>query len=251
MKILCVIPARLGSSRFPNKPLKLINNIPMIGYVYKKVIKNKFLTKTYVATCDKKINNYMNSINGNCIMTSKSHERASDRCAEAVKKIEKKENIIFDIIVMVQGDEPLINAKMIDQAIKPMLKSKKIEVVNLLGKIKSLKEFNDRNCIKVVCDKNNYALYFSREPIPTMIRSKKILKGKQICVIPFRKKFLFKYAKMRPTPLEIIESIDMLRILENGGKVYMARTNYNVQSVDTPADLKKVINIINKKKKKK
>ena len=249
MKIVTIIPARMGSSRFPGKPMKKINGIPMIEMVYRNVANSKFVNDTVVATCDQIIKKHINQIGGQAIMTSRKHERASDRCAEALKHLEKKNNVKYDVVIMVQGDEPMVNSKMLEQAIKPMIKNKAIQVVNLMGKIRSLKEFKDKNCIKVVCDVESNAIYFSRESIPSRSKMKHTKMQKQICVIPFRKKFLFKYAKMKPTPLEIIESIDMLRILENGGRVYMARTNYDVQSVDTPADLKKVIRIINNKKK--
>ena len=125
-KNICVIPARMGSSRFPGKPLALINNIPMIEYVYNNVKESTNIKNVWVATPDKEIFDHMNSINGKVIMTSNSHTRASDRCCEALKIIEKQTNQDIDIMVMVQGDEPLINSHMIDQAIQPMLIDKNI-----------------------------------------------------------------------------------------------------------------------------
>jgi 3-deoxy-manno-octulosonate cytidylyltransferase (CMP-KDO synthetase) len=113
-------------------------------------------------------------------------------------------------------------------------------VVNLLGQIKDTDEFEDRNCIKVVCDLKLNALYFSREPNPTRCKVANIPMGKQVCIIPFRRDFLIEYTRMTPTPLEIAESVDMMRILEHGMKVRMAPTKHNTQAVDTPDDLKKV-----------
>ena len=243
MKIISIIPARMGSSRFPGKPLALVNNIPMIEYVYNQVKKSDKLNDVYVATPDEEIYDHMKKVEANVVMTSSSHTRASDRCCEAIKILEKKNNISYDIMVMVQGDEPMINEIMIDQALKPILQNKNKYVTNLLGKIYSVDDLNNKNTIKVVCDKNSNALYFSRSPIPNNIINYPFY-GKQVCVIPFEKNFLFEYSLMKETPLEIKESIDMLRILENGKKVYMSKTDFNNQSVDTLEDLKIVNTLI-------
>jgi 3-deoxy-manno-octulosonate cytidylyltransferase (CMP-KDO synthetase) len=244
MKILALIPARMGSSRFPGKPMAKILGKPMIGHVYDNVKKNELIAEVAVATCDDEINEYINSIDGRAVMTSKKHERASDRCAEALLIIEQEDNIKFDIVVMVQGDEPMINSDMISEAVSPMLDDSKILITNLLGKIESKEEFEDQNCIKVVCDLNNNALYFSREPIPTRSKIEEIPMGKQICVIPFQRDFLIEYNGLKPTPLEIAESVDMLRVLEHGMKVRMVPTNYNTHAVDTEKDLREVEELI-------
>ena len=240
MKILALIPARMGSSRFPGKPMISILGKPMIGHVYERVSSSPLLNLTAVATCDKEVYDYIESIGGIAVMTGDYHERASDRCAEALEKLEKLNNTRYDIVVMIQGDEPMTHPDMIKEAIQPLLDDDEIQVVNLLGTIKEKSEFEDRNCIKVVCDLKMNAIYFSREPIPTNTKVESIPMGKQVCIIPFRRAFLLEYLKLEPTPLEIAESIDMLRILEHGMKVRMARTKHNTQSVDTPDDLKKV-----------
>jgi len=239
-KILALIPARMGSSRFPGKPMAKIIDKPMIGHVYDNVKKNQLLLEVAVATCDEEIYNYIESLGGRVVMTSDKHERASDRCAEALLKVEREDNIKYDIVVMVQGDEPMIHPNMITEALSPMLNDSEILITNLLGKIKNDKEFEDRNCIKVVCDLKSNALYFSREPIPTRSKMSAIPIGKQICVIPFRRDFLIEYNELKPTPLEIAESVDMMRVLEYGMKVRMIPTNYNTHAVDTKEDLKKV-----------
>lgn len=241
MKIIALIPARMGSSRFPGKPLEKINKKPMIGHVYENVKKCKLLDHVVVATCDEEIKEYIESIGGVAVMTSKSHERASDRCAEAMLKIEKSLETKFDIAVMVQGDEPMVHPDMITEALSPFETNTDVQIVNLVGKIKSDEEFNDRNCIKVVCDTQSNALYFSREPIPTIRNPEdQITKNKQICIIPFRREFLIKFNDMSPTPLEEIESVDMMRVLENGFKVKMVPTKYETYAVDTIQDLRKV-----------
>jgi 3-deoxy-manno-octulosonate cytidylyltransferase (CMP-KDO synthetase) len=229
----------MGSSRFPGKPMANILGKPMIGHVYERVAKCDLLTKTVVATCDQEIMDYVESIGGQAILTSDRHERASDRCAEALSYLEEQDGIQYEIVVMVQGDEPMTHPDMISEAVAPMLKNPEIIVTNLLGEIESEEEFEDRNCIKVVCDLDSNALYFSREPIPTRKFGKISIK-KQVCVIPFTRDFLIEYTSLKPTPLEIAESVDMMRVLEHGLKVKMIPTKYITQAVDTLDDLKKV-----------
>ena len=248
MNILALIPARMGSSRFPGKPMERILGKPMIGHVYERVSESPILTDTVVATCDLEIFDYVHSIGGKAVMTSNTHERASDRCAEALLKLEQERQIQYDIVVMVQGDEPMMHHEMISEAVSPMLSDESIQVVNLLGKIEDASEFEDRNCIKVVCDRNSNALYFSREPIPTRCKTQKIPMGKQVCVIPFRRDYLLEYNQLSPTPLEIAEAVDMMRILEWGGKVRMVPTAHSTQAVDTREDLLKVQELMKSRK---
>ena len=238
MNIISIIPARMGSSRFPGKPMAKIAGMPMIGHVYKRVKMSKTLSEVYVATCDKEIYDYIESIGGKAVMTSDCHERCSDRCAEAMLKIEEMTNEKCDIMVMVQGDEPLTFPQMIDESISPMLDDASVMITNLMADLPSVADFENPNEVKVVVDKNLNALYFSREPIPS--RKKGVLNvpmKKQVCVIPFRRDFLLEYNEMEPTPLEIIESVDMMRILENGGNVKMIPTAFVTKAVDTPEDL--------------
>ena len=243
MKVLAIIPARMGSSRFPGKPLAKILGRPMIEHVYENVSKCDLLSKTIVATCDKEIADFIDSIGGKSVMTSDKHERASDRCAEALLSIEQNDGVKYDIIVMVQGDEPMTHPDMISEAITPMINNSEIIVTNLMGEIKSDDEFEDRNCIKVVCDLSNNALCFSREPIPTRKFGNVDMK-KQVCIIPFTRDFLLEYTQLIPTPLEISESVDMMRVLEHGKKVKMVPTKHQTYPVDTQADLKRVEKIM-------
>lgn len=240
MNIVALIPARMASSRFPGKPMTPILGKPMIGHVYERVAKSPLVNLTAVATCDKEVFDYIESIGGVAVMTGTHHERASDRCAEALLKLEAMNNTRYDIVVMVQGDEPLTHPDMITEAVEPLLHDPGVQVVNLLAPIEDQGEFEDRNCIKVVCDLNLNALYFSREPIPTRLRSAAVPMGKQVCIIPFRRDYLLEYNSMPQTPLEIAESVDMLRILEHGMKVRMAPTVHRTQSVDAVEDVPKV-----------
>jgi 3-deoxy-manno-octulosonate cytidylyltransferase (CMP-KDO synthetase) len=244
MRIVALIPARMGSSRFPGKPLAPLLGKPMIGHVYERVTRNPLLTLTAVATCDREICDYVQSIGGRAVMTGSHHQRASDRCAEALGILEAEDGVTYDIVVMVQGDEPMIHPEMISEAVNPMLQDSSLQVVNLLGRIGSSAEFEDRNCIKVVCDLQGDALYFSREPIPTRSKMPVIPMRKQVCVIPFRRNFLLKYTSLEPTPLEIAESVDMMRILEHGMKLRMVPTQYDSHAVDTPRDLELVARLM-------
>ena len=230
----------MSSSRFPGKPMTKILGKPMIQHVYERVSSCNSLDDTYVATCDMEIYNFIISIGGKAVMTANNHERASDRCAEALIKIEKEKNLIYDIVVMVQGDEPMTNSEMVQESLNPIINDDKVNVTNLKGKIDSIKEFEDRNCIKVICDLNNNALAFSREPIPTRANTNNLEMFKQVCVISFRRDFLLEYCELLPTPLEIIESIDMMRVLENGYKVKMVVTNHISYSIDVEKDKERV-----------
>lgn len=245
MNKIAVIPARLASTRLPNKPLALINDIPMIGHCYFRTKMAKNLDEVYVATCDYEIANYIESIGGKAIMTQNTHERCSERTAEAVHKIEAENGSPVQLVVMVQGDEPMLHPNQIDEAISPMLDDPTINVVNLMSEIETRAEHNDPNEVKVVVDINNFAIYFSREPIPSWKKGAKDIRMlKQVCIIPFRRDFLFEYLKMKPTPLEIAESVDMNRILEYGLKVKMVSTSINTYAVDTEDDRVRVENLM-------
>ena len=241
LKTIGIIPARMESSRFPGKPLRKIHGMPMIGHVYKRSEFSSLIDELYVATCNVEIKKYIESIGGKAIMTSSEHERASDRTAEALEIIESDNNCNYEIIVMIQGDEPMITSKMIDSAIEPLKNDKSILISNLITKINSKEEWEDYNEVKVVFDKNLFALYFSREPIPSSKKYlDKISPFKQVCVIPFRKECLLRYNSLEPTELEIIESIDMNRLLENNIKIKLVKSNENTYAVDTEDDLKNV-----------
>ncbi len=231
----------MASTRFPGKPLELINGTPMLGHCYYRTKLSQKLSEVYIATCDQEIKEFCENIGAKCIMTSGDHERASDRVAEAMLEIEKVDQKISEIVVLVQGDEPMIQPSMIDLAIEPLENDASVKVSNGYAKIGTLEEFNDPNEVKVVIDENSDAIYFSREPIPSLKKwDSEVVMHKQVCVIPFRRDYLLEFNKLSQTPLEKIESIDMLRVIEHGQKVRMVEMNYNTFSVDTAEDLEKV-----------
>lgn len=235
MKAVAILPARMGSSRFPGKPLAEILGKPMIQHVWERVSRAKGLSDALVATCDAEIAAACKAFGAPFVMTSDRHERASDRVAEAARSVKA------DVYVMVQGDEPMTVPEMIDEALAPFCDAS-VACVNLAGRIETEAEFDDRNCIKVVMAQNGDALCFSREPIPTRRIGPwgTFPAWKQVCVIPFRADALAKFAALSPTPLEKAESVDMMRFLEHGVKVRMVETKHASHAVDTPADLARV-----------
>lgn len=236
MKILAVIPARMGSSRFPGKPLAPLKGRPMIQHVYERAKLCAAVDEAVIATCDPEIAQAAEKFGAKVEMTASTHERASDRVAEVAARLPA------DIYVMVQGDEPLITPAMIEAALKPLLEDPEVLCSNLMAPIKTEKEFEDRNTIKVLPGKNGDALYMSREPVPTRARLafRELRPFKQVCVIPFRRDFLLLYAGLAPTPLEQAESIDMLRAMEHGYPIRLVETAEATRAVDTPEDLKLV-----------
>ena len=245
MNIIAIIPARMGSSRFPGKPLALIHGVPMVGHVAFRTAMSRCLSATYVATCDTVIEDYCKEAGLACVMTGDHHVRCSTRTAEALLKIEAATGRKADIVVMVQGDEPMVLPGMIDAAVEPMLKDPTINVVNLMADMDTLEEFEDPNEVKVVVDRNSDALYFSREPIPSRKKgADKVPMRKQVCIIPFRRDYLIRFNEMEESPLEICESVDMMRILEHGEKVRMVPTDARTWSVDTPEDLARVTRLM-------
>lgn len=242
MKIIGIIPARMASSRFPGKPLAPIQDIPMIGHVYFRSKMCKSMDEVYVATCDQEIVDYVEGIGGKAIMTADTHERASDRAAEALLKIEGDTNEKVDIVVMIQGDEPMITPEMIDDAVQPLVDQPgEVNITNLMADFHTQEEHEDPNEVKVVVDKFNNALYFSREPIPSRKKGvSDVPMKKQVCIIPFQRDFLMEYNDMEQTTLEIIESVDMMRLLENGMNVKMVPTDVFTLAVDTQEDLDRV-----------
>jgi len=235
-RLVAVIPARLGSSRFPGKPLAPLLGRPMIEHVLRRAEMCPQLDAVYVATCDEEIRNVVEGLGGRVIMTSASHERATDRVAEAAMQLEA------GIVVMIQGDEPMITPGMVTAAVTPMLEDRSINCVNLVRRISRRVDYLDPNTIKVVMNDSHEALYFSRASIPSIefTIGIDVPVFKQVCVIPFRAEFLSEFSRWPQTTLERAESIDMLRILEHGGRVRLVETTEETHAVDTPEDLSRV-----------
>ena len=235
-RVVAVIPARMGSSRFPGKPLAPLLGRTMLEHVFRRTTACTLVHDVIIATCDEEIARVVESFGGRAVMTSAAHERASDRVAEAAVGEDA------EIIVMVQGDEPMIRPKMIADAVTALVTTPRLGCVNLATPIRTVDALRDPNTIKVVMARDGDALFFSREPIPTLSTRAFAAGGwfKQVCVIPFRRPALERFAALPPTPLEVAESIDMLRFLEHGIPVGMVLTDVDTHSVDTPCDLDSV-----------
>jgi 3-deoxy-manno-octulosonate cytidylyltransferase (CMP-KDO synthetase) len=241
MKTVGIIPARMASGRFPGKPMATIFGMPMIGHCYYRSKLSRVLDEVYVATCDAEIFDYIRSIGGNAIMTSDRHEMCTDRVAEAAAHIEKETGQKLDIIVNIQGDQPMVFPDMIDDVTKPLIDDPSLLCSTMVDEITSLEEFDDPNRIKVIMDQRGYALYFSREPIPSRKKCKvPFQKYKHVALIPFRRDFLFEFGRMPMTPLEKVESVDYLRCIENGYAIKVVITQRKTETVDTPEDLRNV-----------
>jgi len=231
MNVAAVIPARMASTRYPGKPLADIHGMTTVEHVYRRTVMSESVDETYVATPDDEIREDVERFGGKYIMTGE-HTRATDRVAEAAEHLEA------DVVIVMQGDEPLVYPEMIDDAVAPFARDDDVECVNLAKPIETEEAFRDPNNPKVVMDDNDDALYFSREPIPNLHDAdfEEVTAYKQVCVIPFRRQALFEFTSLEETPLERAESIDMLRFLENGRNVRLVETNRTIHSVDTPED---------------
>ncbi len=246
-KLFGFIPARMAATRFPGKPLKKILGKPMIEHVFQRASLFKNWEQLYVTTCDKEIRNFSKSKNIPYIMTSKMHKRCLDRIYEAASKI-KKTIRSQDLIICVQGDEPMMRPEMINNVIKPFFKKKGVMGTVLAMDIISKDQFYDKNIVKIIHDENDEVLYTSRSPVPYVEKFKKNIKAKRIYgIFAFRWQFLKKFHNLPMSNLEILESCDSNRICDNGRGQFIARQKYFPSfSVDCLADLKKVEKFIKK-----
>lgn len=236
MKVIAIIPARMSSTRFPGKPLADIHGLPMIEHVRRRVALCDSIHQVVVATCDNEIYDVVSVNGGHAVMTADTHERCTDRVAEAALSVDA------DIIVNIQGDEPMVKPEMLNSLIYPLIENNNLVCTNLMVEINDDSDFRNPNVVKTVCDLQGNAVYFSREPIPSASKagSLEYKKYKQLGIIAFRRDFLHAFSKLPQTPLEIIESVDMLRAIEHDYKVRMVLTPYKIVGVDTIADLEKV-----------
>ena len=234
MKFLGVIPSRYASTRLEGKPLKDICGHTMIEWVYKRT-KMSNLDEVVVATDDERIFNEVEKFGGKAILTRKDHENGTSRIAEVCEKITD-----YDVIVNVQGDEPLIEPDMINSIIDSFKEDESIAMSTLKYKIDTMEEIENPNYVKVITDKKGYALYFSRSVIP--FPRKMDLKNyyKHVGIYGYKRDFVIEYAKMELTPLERSESLEQLRALENGYKIKVMETPYKIIGVDTQEELEKV-----------
>jgi 3-deoxy-manno-octulosonate cytidylyltransferase (CMP-KDO synthetase) len=242
MKILGIIPARFGSTRFPGKPLIDINGKSMIQRVYEQAKNCAKLNNVVVATDDQRIFDHVKSFNGNVEMTSDKHESGTDRCAELVEKVSET----YDVVINIQGDEPYIDPIQITQ-LCDCFKDEKTDIATLIKKIESTEDLFNENKVKVVKSSADFAIYFSRNPIPFVKGEakenwlKKQTYFKHIGIYGYRFEVLQKVTKMPLSTLEKAEGLEQLRWLENGLRIKVAETQLEAIAIDSPEDLKKII----------
>lgn len=245
MKIIGVIPARFKSSRFPGKPLADICGKPMIWWVYQQCLKVKELDSVYVATDDDKIFEECNKLDVNVIMTSDKHRTGTDRVGEVARKVEA------DLIINIQGDEPLLEPETIRAAIIPFLENPDLEISNLMTKIKNPVDVVNFTVPKVITNKDGIGIYLTRATAPYPKGSINYDYYKQVCVYGFKPEALQFYCdygkKYGKAKIEAIEDIEILRFIENGYKVQYIEVDSETVAVDTPNDLEKVVELVQNK----
>ncbi|MEK6616669.1 MAG: 3-deoxy-manno-octulosonate cytidylyltransferase [Bacteroidota bacterium] len=243
MRILGIIPARYASTRFSGKPLADINGKFMIQRVYEQAKKCKSLCEVIVATDDERIEKAVKKIKGKVVMTSNKHESGTDRCHEALKIIGEKK---FDAVINIQGDEPFIYPEQISK-VANCFKDKNVQIATLVMKLNTLHELTNHNTIKVVVSKKKEAIYFSRTAIP-YYRGEDFSEWlnlhtyyKHAGIYGYRSDILEEVTKLEHSSLEIAESLEQLRWIENGYKIAVEFTDLESHSIDTPEDLKNAL----------
>ena len=240
LKITGVIPARYASTRFEGKPLAMILGKPMIYYVYQQAKRSKILDDVIVATDDERIKKCVEGFGGKVFMTAASHQTGTDRIAEVAGRIDS------DIIVNVQGDEPLLHPDMITQVARPIMDDAEVNVVTLMSRIAEAADFVDITNVKVVVDTASNVLFMSRSPIPYPKTRQDYCAYKQIGMYAFKRDYLIRFAGIKQTPLELVEGVELLRVVENGQKLRAVLTEHRTFSVDTLSDLFEVTKIMKK-----
>lgn len=233
MRTIGIIPARYASTRLPGKPLADIWGKPLIQYVYEQAKKAESISDLIVATDDERIYKVVESFGGRAMMTSPTHPSGTDRCAEVAAKID------CDFVINIQGDEPLIPPYVIDKVAQALWESPSDVYMSSAATIASPEERDNPNVVKVVMNKDLFALYFSRSPIP-YLRHPVATTYRHIGIYGYRKDFLLKFVSLPQTPLEITEALEQLRALEHGYKIKMVIVDYSPVGVDTSEDLERV-----------
>lgn len=238
MKTIAIIPSRYQSSRFPGKPLALIAGKPMIQWVYENVSKVGALDAVYVATDDLRIYDTVQGFDGKAIMTSSEHTCGTDRLAECATILNLKDE---DIILNIQGDEPLIRPEMVIDLLSNF-DSDSVYMGTLMKRIENYEEIRNPNVVKVITDVNSYAIYFSRYSIPFERDGIKRTHYKHIGAYGYKKWFLMKFSNLNKTELEVAESLEQLRVIESGFKIHVKETDWQTIGVDTPEQIALVEN---------
>ena len=238
LKICVIIPARMAASRFPGKPLAMIAGLPMIEHIRRRSLLAPSVANVVVATCDQEIKDVVESYGGIAVMTSDRHERCTERVAEAAK------NFDADVIINVQGDEPLMFPESITQAATPFFENNSARCVSLLSPLESSQDFSNPNIVKAVCRFNREVLYLSRSAVPYFQKKGVPFVYRETGIRAMSAHFLQVYANLAETELERVESVDMLRVLEHGFSIVGVPTEYATMGVDHYEDVAVVERIL-------
>ncbi|MBL7068445.1 MAG: 3-deoxy-manno-octulosonate cytidylyltransferase [Candidatus Omnitrophica bacterium] len=241
MEAIGIIPARYGSTRFEGKVLADLMGKPVIQHVYEMAKKAKTLDDLIIATDDERIYKCVEGFGGKAVLTSIDQPTGTDRLTEVVNPIDVK------IIVNVQGDEPLVHYTMIDELVRTMLEDDSINMATAIKRVEDKDEIMDPNIVKAVIDKQGFALYFSRSPIPFERGAQSKNFYKHLGIYAYTKDFLFTFTNLPKSDLEGIECLEQLRALENGYKIKAVETRYNTIGIDTPEDLEKARELLLKR----
>ena len=232
MDAIGVIPARYGSTRFEGKVLKDLCGKPVIQHVYERAKKAKMLDDLIIAADDDRIIKTVEGFGGKVVFTSKSHSTGTDRLTEVVNALDVK------IVVNIQGDEPLINPMIIDDLVRAMQSDPTIAMATVVKKSRSMEEFKSPDVVKAIINQDNFALYFSRSPLPTLLKpGPESYFYKHIGIYAYNKDFLFTFKKLPASYLETHERLEQLRALEHGYRIKVIETKFETVGVDTPEDL--------------
>jgi 3-deoxy-manno-octulosonate cytidylyltransferase (CMP-KDO synthetase) len=243
MKIICIIPARHESSRFEGKPLADICGKPMIQHVFERVLKSGAVSYAAVATDDERIFAAVKKFGGNVIMTSSEHRSGTDRIAEAISTLGDVKD--SDVIVNIQGDQPLFEPSQIDEVAGPLLEDPSVDMSTLIYRIKREEEITHPNAVKVVFDRDKFAIYFSRATIPYVRdKSSQVSYYKHHGIYAYRKSFLMTFTRLEEGYLEKLEALEQLRAIEHGYRIKVVETPHDSVEVDTPEELERVARII-------
>lgn len=237
-KIIVIIPARMASSRFPGKPLAKILGLPMIEHVRRRALLAEGIDDVIVATCDQEIMDVVTNVGGKAIITSDKHERSTERIAEAMC------SLTGDIVVVPQGDEPLLLPEVIAQIAAPFYEHSELIAASVLSPLEGDADYTNPNVVKAACDQHGYILFYSRAPIPYFQRPGLCPIYRETGIRAFRGDFLSTYTSLPETPFERVESVDMLRLLEHGYKIRGVPTDYVTIGVDHAEDVAKVEHIL-------
>jgi len=234
MQVVAIIPARYEAERLPGKALIDLAGKPMIQHVYERTCQARTIEEVMVATDDDRIRAAVEAFGGKAVLTARTHPSGTDRIAEVARRL------TCDIVVNVQGDEPLIEPRAIDAAVQPLLEDPGLVMSTLKAEMTDPEEIQDESVVKVVTDLEDFALYFSRYPIPYCREGQPARWYKHIGLYVYRREFLLLYASWPPTPLQNSEGLEQLRVLEHGYRIKVVETPYASIGVDTPADVERV-----------